>query len=1212
MKHFFKLMQCGMAFLLVILLIGCSVPEVMLPVPQSSYTTSLKFSDEGSVMLAYQDTANVSSSAANLSAASLSSSNAVTIPAPNTVKAAAVSRTSVKISWSSAGNVNGYFLKRYNPATAAWDIIAQTSNLYFTDNNCTANTSYRYHVVAYRIIDGFVYFAPVSPEASAATPQYTHAPEWISASPQSRTSITISWAEAAGADAYFLKRYNPSTQQWDIIAQTYNRSFTDNNLSANTNYRYQIVAYAVINDVVRFAPTSPETSAKTPLYAAAPTTVTASAASQTAVNISWSSAAGADAYFLKRYNNSTGEWDIIAQTIYNSFTDSNRTPGTNYRYHVVAYAVIDNVVRFAPVSAEASATTQRYIYAPASLTVSASGAYSVKIKWSASANAQGYALKRYNPSTGAWDILLQTTAREYTDNTCRPNTQYRYHVVAYRTVNGAVHYAPNSPEGKITTPAFGAAPASIDITAAATSITLSWSAASGASGYAVKRLNSATGAWDVIAQTADTKYTDKGLASNLSYSYFVVPYAVGTQTNYAASSAVVSAATPVVSGPKSVTAYSSGRNAVTVHWDIGDCADGYVLRRASSQNGPFTNIKSTTERSYTDTGLTSDAVYYYDVVAYKYIDGTAWFADPSCVASASPKSESASYSSAGYNFNRLVGLDNNGRAFSAVNGYQNNRAVGIMYWPWFGTGAPFFDDIYDISKILAKPNGFNELFYQDTYDSPAGGTHYWGEPLWGYYHSKDPYIIRKHIELLTAAGVDFLFFDTTNAWTYASAVIDIMQVIDEMQREGWNPPKIVFYTHSHSLDTIRSIYNDIYKKNLYPNTWYRINNKPVIIGYTNVSDDLSEAAVRGDTTYNPAPLSSEILNFFTFKMPQWPDEAFRSDGFPWIEFSFPQPKHTNVMNVSAASNPMPPFSFSLTRGLNNWGRGYDVASGANSYSHVFTGRFFQSSWDTVLNSSVKPEIVTVNGWNQWVAGKNWYDNEYSFCDVATMEFSADIEMMKGGYEDTYYQMLAKNIRAYKGNSAGATGYISKTININGSPSQWDNVNAVFRDMGVTNYGRDYINSAGNNRYVQNAPRNNIQEVRVTKDSANIYFYIRCADDIVTSSDTKWMNIFIGTGTPSSKGWQGYNYVVNRKVNGSSSSVEALNDNYMGTVTGQAEIALSGSVLQVKIPRSALNLGSSNTFYFKVADGVQNPADIMNFYTTGSSLPIGRLSFQYNN
>ena len=1202
MKHYPKWLQCVTACLLLFLLLDCSVANAELFASDRASPASLS---EQIQQTDYSDQENDSSAA-------LAASNSV-VAAPSSVSAGAASRTSIVVSWSKSSNAEAYFLQRYNSSTGEWDIIAQTTGLSFTDSGCSSNTTYRYHVVAYKIIDGIVTFAPTSAEASATTPQYAYAPAQVTATPKSSTSIEISWSAAAGADAYFLKRYNPSTGQWDIIAQTYGLSFTDSNLTTNTTYRYHVVAYTSFDGSIHFAPVSAEASL-TLRYVYAPSSVNASAANPTTANISWSSAAGAEAYFLKRYNSATDTWDIIAQTYNLSFTDSGLTPGSSYSYHVVAYTFVNGSIQFAPTSVTASVTMPRYVYAPNQVTATATSAYSVKIKWSECSNADGYYLKRYNPSSGAWDILLQTTDRDYTDYTCVPNTQYRYHIVAYRYADGSWHYAPVSVEGAVTTPSFGSAPASVEISAAATSITLSWSAVPGATGYAIKRLNSATGAWDVIAQTNSTTYTNKNLSTDTTYSYQVVPYAVGTVTHYGATSANVTASTPVVSGPPSMKAYSAGRNEITIHWDMGDMADGYVLRRSDSANGEFVNLISTANRSYTDTGLTSDKTYYYDVVAYRILNGTIWYATPLCTASAEPKSESASYSSEGYNSNRIVGVDSSGRAFSPISGYQSGRSVGVMYWPWFGTGAPFFNEIYDNSKILARPNGYNELFHQDTYDSPANEVHYWGEPLWGYYHSRDPYIIRKHLELLTTAGVDFLFFDTTNAWTYAEAVIDIMQVIDEMQREGWAPPKIVFYTHSHSLDTIRSIYNDIYKKGLYPNTWYRINGKPVIIGYITVADDLAEAAVRNDTSYNPQPLSSEILNFFTFKMPQWPDEAYRSDGVPWIEFTYPQPMHTNIMNVSAASSPMLPFSFSLTRGLNNWGRGYNVSTGANNYLDALnTGTFFQSSWNTVLDASVKPEIVTINGWNQWVASKTMYDGEYTFCDVANMEFSADIEMMKGGYGDLYYQMLAKNIRAYKGNAAGATGYISKTININGSASQWDNVNAIFRDMGVTNYGRNYINAAGTETYVQSAPRNNIQEVRVTKDSSYIYFYIRCEEDITSPSDSRWMNIFIGTGTPSSKGWQGYEYVVNRSVNGSVSNVEKLNSNYTGTVTGQAQISRNGSVLQVKIPRSALGLGaSSNTFYFKVADDVQGPSDIMNYYTSGSSLPMGRLSFQYNN
>ena len=43
--------------------------------------------------------------------------------------------------------------------------------------------------------------------------------------------------------------------------------------------------------------------------------------------------------------------------------------------------------------------------------------------------------------------------------------------------------------------------------------------------------------------------------------------------------------------------------------------------------------------------------------------------------------------------------------------------------------------------------------------------HYWGEPLYGDYLSTDPWVIRRHAQLLSAAGIDTLIFDTTNGGT---------------------------------------------------------------------------------------------------------------------------------------------------------------------------------------------------------------------------------------------------------------------------------------------------------------------------------------------------------------------------------------------------------------------------------------------------------------
>ena len=86
-----------------------------------------------------------------------------------------------------------------------------------------------------------------------------------------------------------------------------------------------------------------------------------------------------------------------------------------------------------------------------------------------------------------------------------------------------------------------------------------------------------------------------------------------------------------------------------------------------------------------------------------------------------------------------------------------NRTVGIFYFNWhaaFGN-----KEVYDIAKILAANPSAPPW-------GPLYAPHYWNEPRFGYYRPDDPWVIRKHVQMLTDAGVDMLIFDVTNGPTY--------------------------------------------------------------------------------------------------------------------------------------------------------------------------------------------------------------------------------------------------------------------------------------------------------------------------------------------------------------------------------------------------------------------------------------------------------------
>ena len=565
----------------------------------------------------------------------------------------------------------------------------------------------------------------------------------------------------------------------------------------------------------------------------------------------------------------------------------------------------------------------------------------------------------------------------------------------------------------------------------------------------------------------------------------------------------------------------------------------------------------------------------------------------------------------GYNNNLIVGFDEYGRTVSAVGAERADKEVGMFYFTWLG--AETSKDIYDMTKIREQ-YGDDVLYHQNVDVSPEGAFHWWGEPLYGYYASGDEWVIRKHMEMLTSAGVDFLVFDTTNAFTYTATAKRVMGVISELRAEGWDAPQVCFFTHSYAIQTMNQLYRDIYEKDVYPDTWYRVNGKPMIIGYTKEADD--KAAV-GDPNYNPGDLSKELRDFFYVREARWPHDPLVANGWSFIEWSYPQPLNTDMINVAVASHPGVPFSNSISVSGwrdRNWGRGWNVTTKTNVTADINRGTFFQSQWETVFDQD--PRFIMITGWNEWIAIKNPDGSgNYMFVDCADIEFSRDIEPMKGGYEDAYYIQTMTNIRKYANESLD--GKIAKTvkkvIDVNGAATQWDDVNAIYRRIGTDDGKRNARDAARKNWYKQDPARNNLVEVRVTVDSENVYFYIKATEDIVLSDDANWMNIFIGKGsTPNSrKGWEGYEYVINRSRENGKASIEKLNADYTGkTLVAKAEYSVQGNVMQVSVPRATLGVTDAEDFFFKVADGVEDPAEIMNYYASGRSMPMGRLSYLY--
>ena len=245
----------------------------------------------------------------------------------------------------------------------------------------------------------------------------------------------------------------------------------------------------------------------------------------------------------------------------------------------------------------------------------------------------------------------------------------------------------------------------------------------------------------------------------------------------------------------------------------------------------------------------------------------------------------------------------------------------------------------------------------------------------------------------------------------------------------------------------------------------------------------------------------------------------------------------------------------------------------------------------------------VTGWNEWVAGRFSMHGPLTFVDQFTEEYSRDIEPMRGGHADNYYYQLVANVRRYKGMPPLPAASPAKTIRIDGPFEQWRDVAPEFAGHAGMTIARDHAGTYGTH-YTNRSGRNNLLLMKVARDASNYYFYVRTADKIVPASDAAGMWLFIDSDQNTRTGWQGYDYVVNRETGWLEANAGGWNWKKVAKITCR----IAGSEMHLAIPRTAI--GQPAAFDFKWVDNVQKPGDIMDFYLSGDTAPIGRFNFRY--
>ena len=528
----------------------------------------------------------------------------------------------------------------------------------------------------------------------------------------------------------------------------------------------------------------------------------------------------------------------------------------------------------------------------------------------------------------------------------------------------------------------------------------------------------------------------------------------------------------------------------------------------------------------------------------------------------------------------LAATDHLGRRIATraeAGAVKPGREVGLFYYLWHGqhgTQGP-----YDISKMEAiDPD------VMDKPDSPLwpDPSHvpmlHWGEPLFGYYLSTDEWVLRRHVEMFIAAGIDVLYFDTTNGYHYRETTDLLFPILEEYRKQGFKVPRFCYYMaparRGCGTANVLDVWLNYYKDRRFEELYYKWNGKPLII------------------THPDRPYHQELLDFFTFRRPTWncPDtpETWYWGGMPAPNVAKDRDGRPEMLAITVSSPHVAmdiPKDSKFAPGDNlgasefRWGAPLESRSWHDGAldkrpNAAHYGFFLKEQMDWAL----KPEhddvpLAFVCQWNEWLvpfltrASNDLYAMQHwiKLADEYNLESSRDIEPMKGGYQDAYYLQLVDFVRRWKGLPDPAVAKRGDTV--------------VYREMTGDCAPRNHRGYDAAGVYTNFTGRNEFKSLAVTCDGEKLVFTAETVKPVVIEGERS-MNLFV-------------------KAPGGEPDALGYTHRFKGSA--RHEVALAGLGLDGKKPF---------TLEFKWSDNRQED-DPMDFYVNGDAAPRGRMNWTFS-
>jgi hypothetical protein len=541
------------------------------------------------------------------------SGTTLTLNAPTSLAAGAVSYTQVTLAWAdNSSEETSFSIERKTGAGGTYAQVATTAAnaTSYTTTGLTQGTEYYFRVRAISGTNNSQYSNEVN-----ATTLTLNAPSNLTVTPLSAVQIRLDWTDNSTDEMYFfLERKTGAGGTYASIGNVGANVtiFANTGLTQGTEYYYRIRAY---NNTGNYSVYSNEASATTSTLNA-PTSLAVGAVSYAQITIGWTDNSSEETGFsIERKTGAGGTYAQVGSVGANvtTFTNTSLTQGTEYYFRVRAISGAN----YSGYSTEVNATTLT-LNAPSSLTVTPLSATQIRLDWTDnSTDETNFYIERKTGAGGTYAYVgtVGANVTTYTSAGLTQNTTYYYRVSAY---NGG-NYSVNSNEASAITSTMNA-PTGLAVGAVSyAQVTLAWTDnSSEETGFSIERKTGASGAYAQVATTAAnaTSYTNTSLTQGTEY-YFRVRAVSGA--NYSGYSNEVNATTLTLNAPSSLTVTPMSATQVRVDWtDNSTDETNFYIERKTGAGGTYAYVGNVGANitTFTNTSLTQGTEYYYRVRAY--------------------------------------------------------------------------------------------------------------------------------------------------------------------------------------------------------------------------------------------------------------------------------------------------------------------------------------------------------------------------------------------------------------------------------------------------------------------------------------------------------------------------------------------------------------------------------------------------------------------